>query len=101
MHRNSSDLFGQDIATFDPALALQLDQALHVEDDAAQFLPPRGKAGEVVAGIFVRQPARVQRTVGVPGQVDSKEPLWRTQRLLRQDQEQQCDDRQEHQSANS
>src|SRR5258708_2093899 len=65
MHGDTFHSFRQDIAAFDPALALQLDEALHVETDAAQFLPARGQAGEVVAGILVRQPARLQRTVGV------------------------------------
>jgi len=54
--------------------ALQLDQTLHIEDDPSKFLPARGQGGEVVAGVFIRKPARVQNTVRVPRQVHGIEP---------------------------
>ena len=98
MHRDSFHSFRQDIAAFDPALALQLDEALHVEPDAAEFLPARGQAGEVIAGIFVRQPARLQRTVGVLRQAYGDEPRPVNANRRKPKQPQDHDPVQQHQS---
>src|SRR5205814_9533188 len=81
---NPFHLLWKVIAALDPALPLQLDQHLHVKNDAAEFLPACRKACEVVARIFIWQLTGVEVAVEVLGKTNRREGTIRPGRLLAQ-----------------